>query len=162
MDQAFKALMLGLPGEAEIAAAIGRDVDPDAVAAARDGMRRALGQALSPTLMVPVEGHGRPRALSSRPAGTAPAQPALRRLQLLMMADPETHTGLAQAEIAAADSMTGRDRRPHGPHPGRGPAREAALDGFLARHGADPLLVDKWLMLNAQCAGGMLRRVSRG
>jgi hypothetical protein len=31
--------------------------------------------------------------------------------------------------------------------------RQEALDQFHARHGGDHLLIDKWLMLNAQCVG---------
>ncbi|MGL4591267.1 MAG: aminopeptidase N C-terminal domain-containing protein, partial [Aestuariivirga sp.] len=73
---------------------------------------------------------------------------------LLMLADPQTASGLAQSEIAAADSMSAEIGALSALIQVAGPAREAALDGFLARHGADPLLVDKWLMLNAQCAGG--------
>jgi aminopeptidase N len=154
VDQSFKALMLGLPGEAEIAAAIGRDVDPDAVAAARDGMRRALGQALSPTLMALWKDTAARGPYRPDPAGTARRSLRYAVLQLLMMADPETATGLAQAEIAVADSMTAEIGALTALIQVASPAREAALDGFLARHGADPLLVDKWLMLNAQCAGG--------
>jgi aminopeptidase N len=154
VDQAFKALMLGLPGEAEIAAAIGRDVDPDAVAAARDGIRRDLGQALWPTLMDLWKDTAAFAPYRPDPAGTARRSLRYAVLQLLMLADPQAASGLAQSEIGAADSMTAEIGALSALIQVAGPTREAALDGFLARHGRDPLLVDKWLMLNAQCAGG--------
>ena len=153
-DQAFKALMLGLPGEAEIAAAIGRDVDPDAVAAARDGIRRDLGQALWVTLMDLWKDTAAIAPYRPDPAGTARRNLRYAVLQLLMLADSQVASGLAEAEIAAADSMTAEIGALSALIQVAGPAREGALDNFLARHGTDPLLVDKWLMLNAQCAGG--------
>ena len=44
IDHAFAALAMGLPTEADIAREIGEDVDPDAIHAARRGLRGALGR----------------------------------------------------------------------------------------------------------------------
>ncbi len=41
IDPAFAALALALPGEADLAREIGRDVDPDAIRAARESLRGA-------------------------------------------------------------------------------------------------------------------------
>lgn len=43
LDPAFRALALSLPSDADIAQAIGRDVDPDAIHAARRGLMAHLG-----------------------------------------------------------------------------------------------------------------------
>ena len=51
LDQAFKALMLGLPTEADIAAALGSNVDTDQVLKARDFVRGQLGDRLRDTLL---------------------------------------------------------------------------------------------------------------
>jgi aminopeptidase N len=64
-DPAFAALLLALPGENEIAQAIRVDVDPDAVRAARETMRRELGQTLASTL----------RALWTTPEPSGPYRP---------------------------------------------------------------------------------------
>jgi aminopeptidase N len=46
LDQAFKAQMLVLPGESDIASAVGKDVDPDLIFAARRQIAAAIGRAL--------------------------------------------------------------------------------------------------------------------
>src|SRR6266480_1525980 len=50
LEPAFVALTLTLPSEADIAREIGRDVDPDAVFAARTALRAALGEHLASLL----------------------------------------------------------------------------------------------------------------
>src|SRR5439155_14330522 len=55
LEPAYVALMLTLPGEADIAREIGRDVDPDAVFATRTALRAAIGDALA----VPLFDHYR-------------------------------------------------------------------------------------------------------
>src|SRR5260221_6120900 len=47
LEPAFVALALTLPGEADIAREIARDVDPDAVFAARRGLQAAAGEHLA-------------------------------------------------------------------------------------------------------------------
>src|SRR5437660_2877712 len=51
LEPAFVALALTLPGEADIAREIARDVDPDAVFAARRGLQAAVGEHLAETLL---------------------------------------------------------------------------------------------------------------
>src|SRR5207244_913290 len=50
LEPAFIALMLSVPSEADIARDIGRDVDPDAIFAARARLRGAIGTRLGPQL----------------------------------------------------------------------------------------------------------------
>ena len=50
LEPAFVALMLTLPGEADIAREIGRDVDPDAIFAARSKLQAAVGEHLADPL----------------------------------------------------------------------------------------------------------------
>ena len=50
LEPAFVALVLTMPTEADIARDIGRDVDPDAIAAARNRLRGAIGTRLGPQL----------------------------------------------------------------------------------------------------------------
>src|SRR5262249_3825041 len=50
LEPAFVALALTLPGEADIAREIARDVDPDAVFAARRGLQAAAGEHLAEPL----------------------------------------------------------------------------------------------------------------
>ena len=50
LEPAFVALALTVPGEADIAREIGRDVDPDAIFAARAALRAAIGTHLGAAL----------------------------------------------------------------------------------------------------------------
>ena len=54
-DPAFAAVVLSVPGEAEIAQEIGQDVDPCAIRAAFDQIRRAIGLRLAERLARAVE-----------------------------------------------------------------------------------------------------------
>src|SRR5215211_7314648 len=50
LEPAFMALMLTLPGEADMAREIGRDVDPDAIFTARSAVRAGIGEHLAGAL----------------------------------------------------------------------------------------------------------------
>ena len=56
LEPAFVALVLGMPSEADIARDIGRDIDPDAIFAARARCARALGTRLGPHCARPIGG----------------------------------------------------------------------------------------------------------
>jgi len=153
VDDAFRALMLVLPGESEIAAAIGADVDPDVVHAARNAVRTALARQLALDL----------EAIWARTVETGPYRPdpastarrALRQaaLGLLVMGDPASGVALARAELEQPHSMSAEIGALSALVQVDCLAREEALAQFHARHGHEHLLVHKWLMLNAQCTG---------
>ena len=97
LEPAFVALALTLPGEADLAREIGRDVDPDAIFAARSALagggrrasRRAAVRALSPALRQPALlarcRRRRParaaQCLPRSPGGDAPARTRSRWLR---------------------------------------------------------------------------------
>ncbi|MBL8791437.1 MAG: aminopeptidase N [Rhizobiales bacterium] len=147
-DTAFKALMLEFPTEAEIAAIIGKDVDADHVREARRGVRSAIARELLPALEAAYAGTTDTSAYSPDPASTG--RRALRHasLSLIAAASPSRGLELARAELAAPDNMTVE----MGALSAVLAHAEAAplLEQFLQRHGHDPLLVDKWLLLSAQ------------
>ncbi|MFN4142290.1 aminopeptidase N [Aestuariivirga sp.] len=152
-DDAFKALMLGLPSESEIAAAIGSNVDTDAVHAARDGVRARLGKLLADTLSGIWQRTSEPGPYRPDPASTA--RRALRHasLSLMMLADPDQGTAWAMAELTAPHSMSAEIGALSALVQIERPEREDALDSFHDRHSGEHLLIDKWLLLNAQCIG---------
>jgi aminopeptidase N len=149
LEAAFVALMLTLPGEADIAREIGRDVDPDAVFAARAALRAALGRHLTGALFDHY------RRLSEagpyRPDAASAGRRALRNTCLdLMVATrrPDAIT-LAARQYQAADNMTDRLAALATLSLCDVPERAAALDDFYARYRDDPLIVDKWFTLQA-------------
>jgi aminopeptidase N len=152
-DDAFKALMLGLPTESDIAAAIGHDVDTDRVRVARDRLRSEIGRLLDHDL----------RAILAETAETGPFRPdpastarrALRHaaLSLMLFGSPQRGLETAMAELARPHSMSAEIGALSALVQVESGERQTALDQFHARHGHDHLLIDKWLMLNAQCVG---------
>ncbi len=149
LEPAFVSLALTLPSEADIAREIARDVDPDAIFAARDKLRTAAGQRLAAPL------HERYRALAAtdayRPDAAGAGRRALRNtcLDLLVAAQAPGAIALAAQQYRDADNMTDRmaalatlswcDVR----------ERAEALDDFYARYKDNALVIDKWLSLQA-------------
>jgi aminopeptidase N len=153
LDQAFKAQVLTLPSESDMAAAVGTDVDPDLIFKARREIAAAIGRALNKQLAEIWKATGESGPYRPDPASTG--RRALRQacLHLIAAEHPAEGARLASqeltdpasmtAEIAALSALIGIDR----------PERDAALDQFYARHSSDHLLVDKWFALNAQIPG---------
>jgi aminopeptidase N len=165
LDPAFKAMMLTLPGEAEIATAIGADIDPELIHDARQSLRADIGR----SLIAILEESWANTASSGpyRPDPESTGRRALRYavLQAIAGGDAEKGAALAMAELSRPASMTEEigalstlvllDR----------PEREAALDQYFARHRHDHLLLDKWFALNASVplpsTAGKVRELTR-
>jgi aminopeptidase N len=148
LEPAFVALMLGMPSEADVARDIGREIDPDAVFAARSALRALLGTRLGPAL----------RETYRRMDDTGPYSPdavsagrrALKNAALdLLAAAGASGIALAARQYQQATNMTDRMAAlaTLSLHPV--PARQAALDDFYRRHADDPLVTDKWFGLQA-------------
>jgi aminopeptidase N len=149
LEPAFIALALTLPGESDLAREIGRDVDPDAIFAARSAVRAVVGEHLAG----PLFDHYR-RLSESRPY-TPDAAGAGRRalrnvcLDLLVATGRPDAVSLAAQQYQAADNMTDRMAALSTLSLRDVPERTAALDDFYTRYGDDPLIVDKWFTLQA-------------
>jgi aminopeptidase N len=149
LEPAFIALTLAPPSEADIAREIGCDVDPDSIFTARRKLRAATGArhgaALADTYARMITpGPYRPDAQSA-------GRRALKNvcLDLLAMTEASEAIARAKSQYENADNMTDRmaaletlallDR----------PERAAALEDFYKRYADDPLIIDKWLSLQA-------------
>ena len=148
-EPAFIALTLAPPSEADIAREIGHDVDPDAVYAARRALRVGIGEKHGAALARDYE-----RMIIAGPY-SPDAQSAGRRalknvcLDLMAVTGAGDAIARARAQYAGADNMTDRmaaletlalhDRT----------GRAAVLDDFYKRYADDPLIIDKWLALQA-------------
>jgi aminopeptidase N len=159
LDFAAAAQMLSLPSEMDVARDIGVDVDPDAVRHARQAMRAEIGAAL----------HDRLAGLHDALAGAATFSPdaasagrrALRNtaLDLLIAGAPAEGAARALRQQREANNMTD-ELAATAALSQLADTREAALERFLARHRGDPLLVDKWLNLQAAVAdAGVVERI---
>ncbi len=150
-DHAFAAQILMLPSEGDIAREIGQDIDPDAVMQARRSVRRALSRAMADRLA----------ALYEKLFSASPYQPdaadagrrALRNgaLDLLVAGDPDRYARLAFQLFEQADNMTDRFAALSTLAQHKTDWREKALLSFERLTG-DPLILDKWLALQASIA----------
>jgi aminopeptidase N len=149
LESAFVALAFVPPGETDIAREIGRDIDPDAIFAARSTLRAEIGEKLGPALLkayetLKVSGPYSPDAASA-------GRRALRNVALDLLAATGRPDAIARAanQYAAADNMTDRFMAlaTLSLHPGRESA--AALGDFYERFASDALVIDKWFALQA-------------
>jgi aminopeptidase N len=149
LEPAFVALALTLPGEADIAREIARDVDPDAVFAARSALRAAVGEHLAE----PLFDHYRRLSESGpyEPDAESAGRRTLRNtcLDLLVATRRADAIVLAARQYRAANNMTDRMAALSTLSLCDVPERTAAFDDFFARYADDPLIVDKWLTLQA-------------
>ena len=160
LEPAFMALTLTPPSEADIAREIGRDVDPDAVFTARQKLRAAIGDRHGTAL---ADTYARMTTSAPyRPDAQSVGRRSLKNACLDFLAVTARDDAIARAEaqyrnadnmtdrMAALDTLSRHDR----------PERAAALDDFYNRYAGDPLIIDKWLALQAAIPeGGTLDRV---
>ncbi|MEO9874947.1 MAG: aminopeptidase N, partial [Anderseniella sp.] len=152
LEPAFKAQMLALPGEADIANMLGRNVNPDLIQAARDQVRKTVGTRLADQL---------DHLVDDLPAGDysasaeAAGQRALAYAALSLLAAAQRNETAARAlnlfktarhmsdmmgplNVLAALDVAERDQ---------------ALDSFHERFANDHLIVDKWFSLHGMRTG---------
>ena len=161
-DPAFAALVLTLPGEGDLARDIGADVDPDAVHAARERIRADVGRALAPALRAVLADRGSATPYAPDAAGAGRRAFRNAALSLLAAGDPALGGELARQQFDDADNMTDRLAALSVLSVLPGPAREAALDRFLAAFAGETLVVDKWFAVQASIPeAATLDRVKR-
>jgi aminopeptidase N len=158
-DPAFAAQVVTLPGEADIAREIGKEVDPDAIFVARKALRQAIGSTLATELRAIHDSLADDGAYS--PDSVAAGRRALRNatLDLYAAANP---AGLAVAEtqFARARFMTDKIAALNIIALQPGTAREAALQAYYETYRNEPLAIDKWFALQAAIPeSGTLARV---
>jgi aminopeptidase N len=149
LEPAFVAQTLAIPSEADIARDLGRDVDPDAIFAARVALRSSLGTRLASALRETY------RVMSDDGPFSPDASSAGRRalknvcLDLLAASGSPTAIALAMRQYTTANNMTDQMAALATLSLYQVPERQASLDDFYRRHKSDPLVIDKWLGLQA-------------
>ncbi|MGC8517547.1 MAG: aminopeptidase N [Steroidobacteraceae bacterium] len=147
-DPAFAAEALALPGEAYLADQL-EFVDPEAIHAAREAAKRALGQALRTELRAAYE-----RLTDSGPYridGGSIGRRALRNtcLAYLVAAGEADGLRLAKSQFDRGGNMTDVLAALAALSHVDCPERTEALQTFHARWHADALVLDKWFALQA-------------
>jgi aminopeptidase N len=144
-DPAFAAEALNLPAESFLAEQLDR-VDPDALHEARNRLRRELARAWKQELQRTYE------LLAVRtpysPDAVSAGRRALRNLCLSYLVETG-ETQLAYEQFRTADNMTDAMAALTALASVDCPERQPALDAFYAKWQNEPLVVDKWLAVQA-------------
>jgi aminopeptidase N len=145
-DPAFVAEAVLLPSESFVGDQLSV-VDPEAIHAAREGLRRALGERLAERWRAVYEGERQPYAYTPEAKG-------LRRLRnvalgYLAASGSGDADKLAFTQFELADNMTDRMGALTTLANGASELREAALARFYERYRDNGLVLDKWFQTQA-------------
>jgi aminopeptidase N len=148
-DPAFKALLLMLPSEPDLALAM-NPADPAAIHAAREALRMRLALHLADDLKRLHSGLQEVGEFSPDAAGAG--RRALRNAALdLLAANPRAEVGeLAFGHYEAAANMTDAVGGLAALGLIGGELYESALSDFYERWNTEPLVIDKWFSLQAR------------
>ena len=149
LDPAYKALALALPSESLIARTIADAVDPARVRQVRLKLVAELASVLEPTLLSAYRDNL--VDLAYAPDTTQTGRRALRNAALAFLANGQRSEGtaLAHRQYESAQNMTDRFAALGAAVTAWTAEAPRLLDQFRTRFTADPLVLDKWLMLNA-------------
>ncbi len=148
-DDAFAAQFSILPTETDLTREIGSDVDPDAIYAARRGLKEAISAQIQPSLLACYSG------LADQGSYTPDAKSAGRRslrgvaLDLLVIGGGEEAITLAERQYTHATNMTDRMSALASLSQVDHPVRERAFSDFAERFADEHLVLDKWFALQA-------------
>ena len=159
-DPAFTAQAVALPSEADIARDIGENVDPDAILAARQALRRQIGRSLAGQWLELYRDVAPQQAYT--PDAASAGQRACRNIALdyLAAGDPQSGGERAFAQLQNANNMTDEIAALAVLALIPGDRREEAFDTFFRAHASDTLVIDKWFALQATIPeAGTLARV---
>ncbi len=147
LDPAFIAEAVLLPSEAFIGDQM-LVVDPEAINARREALRRELGRALEDEWRSAYAAHAANRY------EYGPAAKGARRLRTIALAyitaaGAADAPALAKRQYDEADNMTDRQGALGVLANGDSPERETALAAFYDRYRDNPLVLDKWFTVQA-------------
>jgi aminopeptidase N len=148
LDGSLKAQALTLPAEQQLSQEMSV-VDPDALHAAREFMRRELATSFRAELL-----HTYEQANTGEPYSADKASIARRRLKscalayLATLGEP-TLEALVLSQLEGADNMTDASAALMILSRSASPARASALEAFYAKWEHDPLVINKWYVAQA-------------
>ena len=149
LEAAFRAQVIQLPSEADIAREIGRDVDPEAIAIARNQVRAQIADRVGGRLAAVVDRLGSAAPFSPDAASAGRRALANAALDLMIADASEEAIARVVTRYRTADNMTDRSAALAILVNAALPERTAALADFYERYRNDALVLDKWLTFEA-------------
>jgi aminopeptidase N len=153
LDEALRAQALTLPGEADVAQEIGKDVNPDAIHTARELLRRAVAARLGPALLPFIAGHSANGSYSPDAQAAGKRALANRCLHYYAASGADDAADLVWSRFTLADNMTDRLAALTLLVHDHMPRHEEALAAYRKRHSDSSLAMDKWFMTQAMAPG---------
>jgi aminopeptidase N len=149
LEHAYRAAFLAAPSEADVAQAIGQNVDPEAIHAARLALRQAMGKSLRAILEEVFEASAPAEPYS--PDAESAGRRALRQASLSLLTAGKSRFGVAKVkeQSAAATNMTESMGALAILSQIGGHAYDQALQRFYRRWKDEALVMNKWFALQA-------------
>ncbi|HZV21458.1 MAG TPA: aminopeptidase N, partial [Hyphomicrobiales bacterium] len=149
LEPAYRAAFLALPSESDVAQAIAKDADPEAIHAARDGLRVAMGRSLRRILEGIFERSAPAEPYS--PDAESTGRRALRRAALSLLVAGNSRFSIAKVKEQAryAKTMTEQIGGLIILSDLGGEAYREALQRFYERWKSEPLVMNKWFSIQA-------------
>jgi aminopeptidase N len=150
LEPAFRAMMLHVPTSRDIALAIGSNIDPEAIHAARLAFRQSLGKTLKPALEKLYQTNAVSGAYA--PDAESVGKRSLRgaALSLLTLAGGRSAVSRVKDHYKQAANMTEAMEALNIFGEVDAPAREAVLTSFYKRWKNDALVLDKWFAVQVR------------
>ncbi len=155
LEPAFRALALSLPSEAEIGRTQGKNVDPDAIYTSRQALLAALGERFGDEIIARITALETDEIYS--PAAEQAGKRALKNTLLTLGVGSGNGevASYAKAQFENARNMSDRMAAlavlSHSPKNKK--IADALMTEFYDMFRHDPLVIDKWLMLQATVPG---------
>ncbi|CCV12606.1 aminopeptidase N [Mesorhizobium sp. STM 4661] len=153
LEPAYRALALALPGEADIARDIGKNIDPDAIFAGREALAIAIAGANREMFARLYDRLADTDAFS--PDAASAGRRALRNILLDYLSLLPGGAALAARHFQSATNMTDRAAALTVLALRHSGSLETvkALAGFEAKYARDALVMDKWFQIQASVPG---------
>jgi aminopeptidase N len=162
LSPAFRAQMMGFPGENDIAREIGENIDPEAIHAARSKLRTAVGAALAGDLEA-IYRRFKPKG-DYRPDAASAGKRGFRHAALALLAATGSEAALERVaqHYRKAGNMTEAALALDLLAQSGAPQRDEAFADFYDKWRDDHLVIDKWFALQAMSPqADTLERVER-
>jgi aminopeptidase N len=149
LEHAYRAAFLALPSEPDVAQAIGENVDPEAIHAAREALRQAFGRSLRAILEGIYEASA--PAEPYTPDAESAGKRALRQACLSLLAAGKSRFGITKVKEQArtATNMTEAMGALSILSQIGGEAYDQALQRFYRKWKEEALVINKWFGLQA-------------
>ncbi|MGI9373114.1 MAG: aminopeptidase N, partial [Hyphomicrobiales bacterium] len=149
LEDTFRALLLSLPSESEVANYIGEDIDPGAIHEAVEALEQHVGSGLLDPFKDIYAQCASNEAYMPSPEQIGQRSLKALALRYILAGAPQEGLKLAAEQAAAATNMSEEMSALTLLAKTDSQERDNALSAFYDKNRNDHLLVDKWLSLNA-------------